>query len=173
MCCCHSLTLRHTLTTHICTIEYLPHFSLIVVSFLLISLSLQLIIYYWSLSHHWHNFLMSTNKVKTQTRFMVLFTSRSSLTWGNLQVLHMASPPDIYSLSALNNCLLTSLQRLHNDWTCIFCWRGRKMGKRYDTPVGKSQHLPPPKPPRTPVPFLGGTTFHLQTKGLGEHLGTL
>ena len=46
------------------------------------------------------------------------------------------------------------------------------MGKRYDTPVEKSQHLPPPKPPRTPVPFLRGTMFHLQTKGLGEHPGT-
>ena len=47
------------------------------------------------------------------------------------------------------------------------------MGKRYDASVGKSQHLPLPKPPRTPMPFLGGTMFHLQTKGLGQHPGTL
>ena len=46
------------------------------------------------------------------------------------------------------------------------------MGKIYVTSVGKSQHLPPPKPPRTPMPFLGGTMFHLQTKGLAEHPGT-
>ena len=46
------------------------------------------------------------------------------------------------------------------------------MGKRYDTPVGKSQHLALPKPPRTPMPFLIGIIFHLQTKGLGEHPGT-
>ena len=46
------------------------------------------------------------------------------------------------------------------------------MGKRYDTSVGKSQHLALPKPPRTPTPFFGGTTFHLQAKGLGECVGT-
>ena len=44
---------------------------------------------------------MSIIKVKTQTKFMVLFTSRSSLTWGNLQVPHMASPPGIRLLSTL------------------------------------------------------------------------
>ena len=48
---------------------------------------------------------MSIIKVKTQTRFMVLFTSRSSLTWGNLQVPCMASPPGIYLLPSPNNQL--------------------------------------------------------------------
>ena len=38
---------------------------------------------------------MSITKVKTQTKFMVLFTSGSSLTWGNLQAPSMASPPGI------------------------------------------------------------------------------
>ena len=38
---------------------------------------------------------------------MVLFTSRSSLTWGNLQVPCMASPPGIYILSTPNNRLFT------------------------------------------------------------------
>ena len=46
------------------------------------------------------------------------------------------------------------------------------MGKRYDASVGKSQHLPLPKLPRTLPPFLRGTTFHLQTNSLGEHPGT-
>ena len=32
-------------------------------------------------------------KAKTQTQFMVLFTSRSLLSWGNLQVTCKASPP--------------------------------------------------------------------------------
>ena len=50
--------------------------------FLLILLSLHLIKHYWSFSCHWHICFMSTVKVKTQTRFMVLFTSRSLLTWG-------------------------------------------------------------------------------------------
>ena len=60
--------------------------------FLLISLSLHLIKCYWSLGQYWHNFLTSITKVKTQTKFMVLFTSGSSLTWGNLQVPSMVFP---------------------------------------------------------------------------------
>ena len=54
-------------------------------------------------------------KAKTQTRFMVLFTSGSSLTWGNLQALYLASLPGIYLLSTPNNRLLMSLQRLYDD----------------------------------------------------------
>ena len=38
-------------------------------------------------------------------RFMVLFTSRSSLSWGNLQVPCKASPPGICLLSIPNNQL--------------------------------------------------------------------
>ena len=47
---------------------------------------------------------------------MVLFTSRSSLTWGNLQAFCMVSPPGIYLLSTPNNQLFMSLQRFYNDW---------------------------------------------------------
>ena len=36
---------------------------------------------------------MSTIEVKTETRFMVLFTSRSLTNWGNLQMPWLASPP--------------------------------------------------------------------------------
>ena len=43
---------------------------------------------------------------------MVLFTSRSSLTWGNLQALHLASPPGIYLLSTPNN----QLSHLYRDY---------------------------------------------------------
>ena len=101
-CWCHSLTLRHVSKTHILynqpfTVFSAYHSKL----FLLILLSLQLIKHYWPFGHHWHICFMSTIKVKMQTRFMVLFTSGSLLTWGNLQV---ASPsisprylPAIYS----------------------------------------------------------------------------
>ena len=34
--------------------------------------------------------------------------------------------------------------------------------------MGKSQHLPPPELPGTPVSFLWGTTFHQQSKNLGD-----
>ena len=169
---CHSLTLRLTnedshlhnwvfavFSTYCGKFSYLSHYLL------------HLIKYHWSFSYHWHNFLMSTIKVKTQTRFMVLFTSGSSLTWGNLQVLHLASPPGIHLLSTINNQLLTSLQRLHDDWICIFCQKGREVGEGYDVFIGESQHLP--QLPGTPVSFLWGTTFHQQPKNLGGHPGTL
>ena len=98
---------------------------------------------------------------------MVLFTSRSSLTWGNLQVLHLASLPGIYPLSTLNNQFLMSLQRLHNDRICILCQKGIEVGEGCDVTMGKSQHLPPPDLPGTPVSFLWRTTFHQQPKDLG------
>ena len=84
----------------------------------------------------------------------------------------MVSPQVFTHYLSLTIHLLTSLQI--TQWLNMhFLLEGWKDGERYDTPVGKSQHLPPPKPPRTPMPFLRGTTFHLQTKGLGEHPGTL
>ena len=104
---------------------------------------------------------------------MVLFTSRSSLTWGNLQALCLASPPGIYPLSTLNNWLLTSLQRLYDDWICILCWQGRKVGEGHDASMGKSQHLTPPELPGTPMSYLWGTSFHQQPKNLGGCSGTL
>ena len=60
---------------------------------------------------------------------MVLFTSWSSLTWGNLQVLHLASLPGIYLLSTPNNQLLTSLQRLYDDRIHVLCQQGRQVGQ--------------------------------------------
>ena len=84
----------------------------------------------------------------------------------------MASPPGIYSLSTLNNQLLTSLQRLHDDRICVLCQKGREVGEGYDVAIGKFQHLPPPEPSGTPVSFLWGTTFHQQPKSMGGHPGT-
>ena len=63
---------------------------------------------------------MSQIKVKTQTIFMVLFTSGSSLTWENLQALCMVSPPGIYLPFTPNNQLLMLLQRPYDDRICIF-----------------------------------------------------
>ena len=47
-------------------------------------LSLYMVKHYWSFCYCWHIHLMSIKGVKIQTRFMVLFTSGSLLTWGNL-----------------------------------------------------------------------------------------
>ena len=154
--------------------DHLHYFREFLHSTMLLSnaLSLHPIKYYWSFSHQWHNFLMSMIKAKTQTRFMVLFTSRSSLTWGNLQALCLVSPPGIYTLSTLNNWLLMSLQRLHDDRICILHRKGKKVGEGYDVSMGKSQHLPLPELPGNPMSFLWGTTFHQQPKNLGGHPGT-
>ena len=94
----------------------------------LISLSLHLTKHYWSPSHNWHNFLTSKIKVKTQTRFMLLFTSGSSLPWGNLQVLCLVSPPGIYLPSTPNNQLFMLLQRPYSDQIHILWWQRRQMG---------------------------------------------
>ena len=99
---------------------------------------------------------------------MVLFTSGSLLTWGNLHVLHLASPPGIYPPSTLNNWLLTSFQRLHDDRICILCQQGRKVGQGHDASIGKSQYLLPPELPGTPVSYLWETSFYQQPKNLGD-----
>ena len=101
---------------------------------------------------------------------MVLFTSGSSLLWGNLQALHLASPTGIYLLSTLNNGLFTSLQRLYDDQICILCRQGKKVGQQHDGSLGKFQHLPLPKLPGTPISYPGGTTLHQSPKNLGGHL---
>ena len=59
--------------------------------------------HYWPFGYHWHICFMSMIKVKTQTRFMVLFTSRSLLTWGNLQAPCLTPPPVICLLFTLSN----------------------------------------------------------------------
>ena len=59
---------------------------------MLISLSLYMVKDYWSFWYHRHIHLMSLLEVKTQTRFMVLFTSGSMFTWGNPQMPHQVSP---------------------------------------------------------------------------------
>ena len=169
---CHSLALRITTETHIYTIEYLPHFLLIVVSFLT-----YLIIFTPdknttdSPSHHWHNFLAPTIKAKTQTRSMVLFTSGSSLTWGNLQALCMASPPGIYLLSTPNNQLFMSLQKLYDDWIHILCQQGRQVVNNMMALWGNLDICPHLNYLELQYHTLRGTAFHQLPKNLGGHSG--
>ena len=64
---------------------------------------------------------MSVIEVKTQTQFMVLFTSRVLLTWGkSLDALPGISPrylPVIYSQLTISSSLL---QTSHHDRQCLF-----------------------------------------------------
>ena len=80
---------------------------------------------------------MSVIKVKTQTRFMVLFTYGSLLTWGKSWD---ASPgisprylPVIYSQLIIS---LPLLQTSHHDRLCLFLTKSRLMEKRYGSNVG-------------------------------------
>ena len=59
---------------------------------------------------------------------MVLFTSGSSLSWGNLQVPCEASPPGICLLSIPNNQLFTSLQRFMMTEFKFFANREERWG---------------------------------------------
>ena len=72
---------------------------------------------------------MSTIKVKTQTKFMVLFTSRSLLTWGNLQVPCLASPPGICLLSTPNNSFPTFYRHYLMTEYALFAGKSDRWGK--------------------------------------------
>ena len=86
---------------------------------------------------------MSVIKVKTQTRFIVLITSGSLLTWGkSLDALPGISPrylPLIYS--QLTICL-PLLQTSHHDRICLFLTKSGLMEKRYGSNVGASNICP-------------------------------
>ena len=99
---------------------------------------------------------------------MVLFTSRSLLTWGNLQVPHLASPSGICSLSTLNNWFFTSLQRLYDDWICILRGQSGEVEGGYGSLMGKLHHLPLPWSPIPPLPFTNGISLHEQLQSLGD-----
>ena len=103
---------------------------------------------------------MSTNKVKTQTRFMVLFNPGHHSLKG-------ISRHSAWHLPQVFTCYLPltiAFLHLYRDYTmteyAFFCWKGGEVWEGHDASVGKSQHLPPPELPRKPTPFLWGTTFH-------------
>ena len=101
--------------TQTCSTEYFLHFTPIVVSFsaylIIFTPDKRLLISQLTLTYLFNVHITD----KTQTRFMVLFTSGSSLSWGNLQAPYEVSPPGICLLSILKNQLFTSLQRFYND----------------------------------------------------------
>ena len=108
-----------------------------------ISLSLYMVKHYWSFCYHQHIHLMSVVEVKTQTRFMILFTSGSLLTWGKpLDASPGISPrylPAIYSQLTISPF---PLQAPHHDRVCLLLTKSRPMEKRDCSNVGGHQHLP-------------------------------
>ena len=118
MCWCHSLILRHASENSqhtnqiILVFFYISWYDLV-----LISLSLYMVKHYWSFCYHWHTHIMSIDCVNTQTRFMVLFTSRSLLTCGEI-LRHLVWPlPQVFA------CHLPLINYTHFSFTDITLWQ--------------------------------------------------
>ena len=125
--------------------------------------------HYWCLCYHSHIHIMSIDDVNTQTRFMVLFTSRSLLTWGKpLDALSSISPR---YLSTICSKLTTSpflLQTSYNDRVHFLFARGRQVEKRDGSNVGEYQHLPLTVMFSYFLPHPSRTVLPEQPQGLGE-----
>ena len=87
---------------------------------------------------------MPAIEVKTQTRFIVLFTSRSLLTWGkspgNSPGISPRYLPAIYPYLTISPYLL---QMLHYGRVCLFPTESRPVEKRDGSPVGDISICPP------------------------------
>ena len=111
---------------------------------------------------------MSIDDVNTQTRFMVLFTSGSLLTWGE----PLDTSPGISSkcLSTIYSKLTIYpflLQTFYNDRVCFPFTRGRQVKKRDDSNVGEYQPLPFTVTGSYSLPYPSRTVLPKQPQGLG------
>ena len=111
---------------------------------------------------------MSVDNVNTQTRFMVLFTSESLLTWGKpLDTSSGVSPrylSTIYSQLTISPFLL---QTSYNDRVCFLFTRGRQIEKGDGSNVGEYQHLPPTVLVSYIFPYPSRIVHANQPQGLG------
>ena len=111
---------------------------------------------------------MSVDNINTQTRFMVLFTSGSLLTWGKpLDASSGVSPKylsTIYSQLTISPFLL---QTSYNDRVHFLFTRGRQMEKGKELNVGEYQHLPPTVMVSYTLPSPSGIVLPDQPQGLG------
>ena len=73
---------------------------------------------------------MSVIEVKTQTIFMVLFTSRSLLTWGNLKMPHLVLP-QVFA------CHLPLINYIPLSFTDITLWQSMPFSCKKQTGGGK------------------------------------
>ena len=99
-------------------------------------------------------------EVKTETRFMVLFTSGSLLTWGQpldaLPAISSRYLPAIYFQLTISPFLL---QTSHHDRVCLLLTKSRMMENRKGSNVGGHQHLPFAATVSNSLPFLSGTVL--------------
>ena len=112
---------------------------------------------------------MSIDDVNTQTKFMVLFTSGSLLTWGKPSDASPGVSPrylsTIYSQLTISPFLL---QTFYNDRVCFLFARGRQVEKRNGSNVEEYQHLPLTAMVSYSLPHPSRTVLPEQPQGLGE-----
>ena len=135
---------------------------------MLISLSSYMVKHYWSFCYHQHIHLMSVVEVKTQTRFIVLFTSRSLLTWGKpLDDLPGISPR---YLSAVYSQLTISLFYYRHYTMTEYAFFSQKVDqwrKEMALIWGDIKNLPLAMMVSNSLPFPSGTVLPEQPQGLG------
>ena len=112
---------------------------------------------------------MSVDDINTQTRFMVLFTSGSLLTWGK----PLDASPGIFPmyLSTIYSQLTISpfhLQISYSDRVCFLFSRDRQVEKRDGSNLGEYQHLPLTVTVSYSLPYPRETVLPEQPQGLGE-----
>ena len=103
---------------------------------------------------------MPVIEVKTQTRFIVLFTSGSLLTLGKpLDALPGVSPRYLPAICPYLTISPYLLQTSHYGRGCLFPSESRPVEKRYGSPVGEYQYLPSTASVLTSLSFPGGTVL--------------
>ena len=162
------------LKTHVSTNEYLAHFLLITVSFLtyLIIFTPHKMLLIFSVIIDISSSCAQL-KLKTQTRFMVLFTSRSLTTWGKSQDALPGISPRYLLTIHLNNQFPTSLQKSYDDWICLLFKQGRKVEKGFGFPMGEFWCVPPPQLLQSSLAITLQSWFLSAASKSGEILGNL
>ena len=125
--------------------------------------------HYWCLCYPWHIHIMSINDVNTQTRFMVLFTSRSLLTWGKLLDASSGISPR-YLSTIYSQLTISPFFYRHPiiDRLCLFFSRGGQVGEGDGLNMGESNHLPPTATVSHTLPYPSRTVLCYQPQGLGR-----
>ena len=111
---------------------------------------------------------MSIDDVNTQTRFMVLFTSGSLLTWGKpLDASSGVSSRYLFTIYSQLTISPFLLQTSYNDKVCFLFTRGRQVEKGDGLNVGEYQHLPPIVTVSYTFPYPSRIVLPDQPQGLG------
>ena len=112
---------------------------------------------------------MPIDNVNTQTIFMVLFTSRSLLTWGETLRCLIQCLPQVFVHHLLSiNYLPLLLQTSHHDRLCLLLPGVRQVREGPCSTVGESYHLSPLAAISPTIHNSLGAVLPDEPQGLGE-----